>query len=82
MTGLDGVLDDMQSKHTVVKCNKLTETWSQWGFGILVSPITSVWQKIIPDNSEQKFVVVSVLEVIFIRYIISILISYKFLYTY
>lgn len=59
---LDGVLDDMQSKHTVVKCNKLTETWSQWGFGILVSPITSVWQKIIPDNSEQKFVVVSVLE--------------------
>ena len=67
VSGIEGVLEDMQNKQTVLKCHKLTETWSQWGLGVLASPITSVWKKIIPDTSEQKFVVVSVLEVILIQ---------------
>ena len=55
----------MQNKRTVLKLEKLTETWSRWGLGVLASPLTSVWRRIVPDTSEQKFVVVSVLEVIF-----------------
>ncbi|XP_063690027.1 charged multivesicular body protein 7-like isoform X1 [Bolinopsis microptera] len=59
---LEGVLEEMQNKRTVLKLEKLTETWSRWGFGVLASPLTSVWRRIVPDTSEQKFVVVSVLE--------------------
>jgi hypothetical protein len=64
-SGLEGVLEEMQNKQTVLKFEKLTETWSQWGLGILVSPLTSMWRRLVPDTSEQKFVVISVLEVIF-----------------
>lgn len=66
------MLEDMQNKRTVVCHEKLTESWSQWGFGLLVSPVTSMWRKIVPDTSERKFVILSVLEVISVLFVVSL----------
>ena len=61
--GLEGVLEDMIQKKTVVPLNKLTVSWSQWGLSLLASPFTSVWRKLVPDTGEPMFVVMSVLQV-------------------
>ena len=58
------MFEEMEKSRQIVKIEKLTESWRDWGINIISFPLTNVLKRIWrSEESAQRYVVLSVLEV-------------------